>query len=259
MGDHSEASDPGAVARYYDRLAAVYGDGEFFGARRAAVLTAIADEIARPRRVLDLGCGNGVFAAEFAARAPAAHVVGMDLSPGMLHAAQRRPHGRADFLQGDAGALPFRSGTFDVVFMSHVLMLVPNMERCVADIATCLAPGGTLIATIGMGAWRSALGGLPETLLRLRSLLGPRKLRTFDDERRASAACHAAGLRPETRRAPFAVSAPALEEWIQIRWLTTFAAPLRTLTRLLLPAVRWRTGGRSVQLAETVLVATNPA
>jgi SAM-dependent methyltransferase len=285
MDERSETSDRRTVARYYDRLAAVYGDGELFGARRAAVLAAIADEIARTRRVLDLGCGNGAFAVEFATRAPNSHVVGMDLSPGMVQAAQRRLHRCADFLRGDASALPFRSGTFDIVFMSHVLMLVPNMERCVADISKCLVPGGQLIATIGMGGWRAALGPaagassitrsllrrgsgqgwslqtaasdrLLATLLRLRSLFGARNLRTFDDERRAGAACRAAGLEPEMRRAPFCVGGHALEEWIQIRWLTTFPAPLRLLARLLLPAVRWRVAGRTVQLAETVLIAT---
>ncbi len=256
MGDPSTASDRENVARYYDRLAANYGDGEFSGARRAAVLTAIADTIACPRRVLDLGCGNGAFAVEFAARIPDAHVVGMDLSPHMLRVATRRRIGHADFLRGDAGALPFGPGTFDLVFMSHVLMLVPNMERCVAGIAQCLVPGGYFVATIGIGAWRHLLGPLPQALLQIRSFFEPRTLRTFDDETRAGAACTAAGLQPEIRRAPFAVGWSALEEWIRIRWLTSLAAPLRRIAGLLLPAMRWRATGRTVELAETVLVAT---
>ncbi len=78
----------------------------------------------------------------------------------------------------------------------------------------------------------------------------------FFGARRASAACSAAGLRPETRPAAFCVDWPALEEWIHIRWLTTFAAPQRILARMLLPALRRRAAGRSVQLEETVLVAT---
>jgi ubiquinone/menaquinone biosynthesis C-methylase UbiE len=45
----------------------------------------------------------------------------------------------------DACALPFRRGSFDLVFMSHVLLLVPDIERCIAEISQCLAAGGKLV------------------------------------------------------------------------------------------------------------------
>ena len=80
-----------AVMAYYDRLAPVYGDGEYFRARRAAVLTALSAEIAGVRAVLDLGCGNGAYLTElFRARNAAARPVGVDLSPHMLQATRQR-------------------------------------------------------------------------------------------------------------------------------------------------------------------------
>jgi SAM-dependent methyltransferase len=246
------------VAAYFDRLAPVYGDGAFFAARRAAVLAEIAGDLARVRRVLDLGCGNGASGSEFVTRAPAAVVVGVDLSPRMLAVARRRLGSRVHLLEADACALPFRPGSFDLVFMSHVLLLVPDIERCIAEVSHCLAAGGTLAATVGAGGWRSALGGfLPcKPILRLAARATACRLRAANDEDRAGAACYAAGLQPELRRAPFSADWPALEEWIRLRWLTALDEPLRTLLRLCVAAMRRRGAGRTLRLAETVLIAT---
>ena len=125
-----------AVAAYYDRLAPSYGEGELFAARRAAVLTAIAAEVENARAILDLGCGNGTYLAEFAVRVPAALVVGADLSPAMLSAARARIGAPTTVVRTDAIALPFRSARFDLVFMSHVLQLVHDVGRCIAEVAS---------------------------------------------------------------------------------------------------------------------------
>lgn len=254
------AADRERVAAYYNRLAPVYGDGQFFAARRASVLAAMADELAMAQRLLDLGCGNGAFGIELAERSPRTLIVGADLSRGMLHEARQRLGQQVPLVEADACALPFRSGTFDLIFMSHVLLLVPDIERCVAEIARGLAPGGTLVATVGAGGWRAALGafGFSEGLLRLATRLGARHLPTSDDTTRANAACRAAGLHPESRRAPFSVTWPALEEWIRIRWLTTLDEPFRSVVRLWLSATHRRHKSRTLSLDETVLVATKP-
>jgi ubiquinone/menaquinone biosynthesis C-methylase UbiE len=248
-----------AVATYYDRLAPVYGDGEFFRLRRAAVLMAIAAELDGARAVLDLGCGNGAYLGAFAARAARARVTGAELSPDMLAAARRRLGERVALVRADATALPFGSGSFDLVFMSHVLMLVGDIETCVAEIACTLAPGGRLVATVGTGHWRELVRqwlGLQEARA-LESLFASsgRVRAAADDAARGAAACAQVGLQPEWRRAPFTVTWPAVEEWVRIRWLTIADDAGRALAEQWLAEVRPRTAGRTLELAETLLVA----
>jgi ubiquinone/menaquinone biosynthesis C-methylase UbiE len=249
------------MAAYYDRLAAVYGDGEVFAARRAAVLSAVAAELTGARAVLDLGCGNGTYAAEFCARAPAARVVGADLSPEMLQAARRRLGERSLLVRGDATALPFRAACFDLVFMSHVLQLVDDIERCVADIATCLASGGLWITTVGVSGWRETVGRLlgAEALQELAALVAStRSHAPTDDQPRVAAACARAGLQPAWRSASFSVTWPALEEWLRIRWLTILDEAARVRVEAWLEQPRPRSAGLTASIAETLLVARKP-
>jgi len=251
---------PSVVAAYYDRLAPVYGEGELFGARRAAVLEAIALEVSSARRVLDLGCGNGAFSMELTARAPAATVVGADLSPEMLHVAQRRCAGRVPVARADAAVLPFRSAAFDLVFMSHVLMLIADLDGCLAEIVRCLTPTGRLAATVGAGHWRSALHEvLTETeVSELETLFGARGATRWDDGPRVATACEAAGLRVEWRTAPFSATWSAMEDWVRIRWLTIFDESMRARAESWLAQVRPRAASATLHLSETVLVACRP-
>lgn len=100
------------------------------------------------RRVLDVGCGNGGWLARFeswgVARGDSA---GLDLVPDRAAAAAARAPG-ADIRTGDAAALPWPDGGFDVVFQSMVFssILDPGKRSEVAaEIARVLAPGGVLL------------------------------------------------------------------------------------------------------------------
>jgi SAM-dependent methyltransferase len=253
-----EANRQHVVAAYYDQLAPVYGEGEYFRARRVAVLVAIDAEVEAARAVLDLGCGNGAYAAEFASRAPAARVVGADLSPDMLHAAQRRLRERLLPVRGDATALPFRAGSFDLVFMSHVLLLVSDIERCVAEVARSLLPGGRLVATVGTSRWRDMVRQFlgTEEWQDMEALFASSGLRAAaDDQARVAAACTRVGLRPEWRRAPFSVAWPAVVEWMRIRWLTIADETQRVQAERWLAQVGPRAAELTLEFSETLLVA----
>ena len=246
------------MAAYYDRLAPVYGEGVVFAARRAAVLAAITGELASARAVLDLGCGNGTYSAEFVARVPTALVLGADLSAEMLSAARRRVGSRLPVVQANAAALPFHPASFDVVFMSHVLQLMDDIERCVAEVATCLAPGGRWITTVGVSGWREGVQRVlgPQALQELAALVASmRSHAATDDETRVVAACAGVGLQPTWRSAPFSVTWAAVEEWIQIRWLTVADEAQRARAESWLAQVRPRTTGLSFSIAETLLIA----
>ncbi len=81
--------------------------------------------------VLDVGCGTGALALHLAAEGH--RVEGIDLSYDAVRAATQRAQahglaGRCSFHQGSATALPFASGTFDVVVVQAVLTTVSRPE-----------------------------------------------------------------------------------------------------------------------------------
>ncbi|MDQ3368146.1 MAG: bifunctional 2-polyprenyl-6-hydroxyphenol methylase/3-demethylubiquinol 3-O-methyltransferase UbiG, partial [Myxococcota bacterium] len=108
----------------------------------------IAAELARgfggrPCRVLDLGCGAGLLANDLAARGH--RVVGLDATGENLAIARLRdPTGSVAYLRGDATALPFAPGSFDVVCAMDLLEHVEEPARLVAEASRVLAPDGLL-------------------------------------------------------------------------------------------------------------------
>jgi 2-polyprenyl-6-hydroxyphenyl methylase / 3-demethylubiquinone-9 3-methyltransferase len=106
----------------------------------------IADMIARelgpgPARVLDLGCGAGFLANDLAARGLA--VTGLDdTTENLAIAAAYDRTGTVAYVRGDARALPFADGSFDVVCAMDLLEHVEEPAHVVAEAARVLAPGG---------------------------------------------------------------------------------------------------------------------
>lgn len=100
------------VVDYFDRLAQVHGEGEYYRTRRAAVIAAIAPELGRARSILDLGCGSGLYPAEFRKIAVRSRIVACDLSFKMLTAARQRGLRDIPLVQCDVSAIPFSSGVW---------------------------------------------------------------------------------------------------------------------------------------------------
>jgi ubiquinone/menaquinone biosynthesis C-methylase UbiE len=105
--------------------------------------------VAQPRRVLDLGTGTGVVALALAERYPEAHVVGIDLSPGMIEEARGKVppelESRVSFEVGDASALVCSDGEFDLVVLSNMIPFADELARITAA-------GGTLVLSFSRGA-----------------------------------------------------------------------------------------------------------
>ena len=90
-------------------------------------------------RVLDVACGRGGVAAAAVDRG--AQAVGVDLAEGMVRAAREAKPG-IEFQTADAEALPFPDATFGAAVGAFVLNHVPHPERCAAEAARVVAPGG---------------------------------------------------------------------------------------------------------------------
>ncbi|MFB7571930.1 class I SAM-dependent methyltransferase [Streptomyces sp. NPDC056165] len=111
----------------------------------------LSDRVAGARRVLDLGCGDGVLL-DLLARTEGRRLAGVDLSPEALALARRRPSLRATALaQARAQRLPFPDGAFDACVCHMALMLMGDVDRVAAETARVLSPGGVLACVVGGG------------------------------------------------------------------------------------------------------------
>lgn len=118
---------------------------------------------------LDVGCGNGAFTQALIARCAPARVYGIDPSvPQLTHARARLAGDAAQFLAGDAMALPFPAASVDALVMPLVIFFVPDPARGVAEMARVGRPG----ALVSAYAWDLPGGGFPYHMLqaRLRAL-----------------------------------------------------------------------------------------
>lgn len=144
------------LARMFDRIAAHWDEATGPG-RMVAFEAALERVPAEPRRALDLGTGTGDGAIAIARRWPAAEVLGIDVSPGMVAEARRKaPELR--FEVGDASRVEAPDGAFDLVAMNNVIPFFDELGRIVA-------PGGHLLVAFSRGA-DTPIYVRPRTLLR---------------------------------------------------------------------------------------------
>ena len=137
-----------AVQKSYARWAPVYD--KTFGAvtnvgRRRAV-----DYInTRHGTVLEVGVGTGMSLPHYNS---AAAVTGIDFSAEMLGKARAKVRERGlsqvkDLIEMDARALTFADDSFDTVTAMHIMSVVPEPERVVAEMARVCRPGGRVLIT----------------------------------------------------------------------------------------------------------------
>ena len=102
------------------------------------------------QRLLDVGCGAGQLAI------PAARMgleaTGVDIAANLVAAARERAKAEglsAQFDEGDAEALPYEDGSFDIVASIFGAMFAPRPERVAAELRRVCRPGGRIL----MGNW----------------------------------------------------------------------------------------------------------
>jgi len=124
-----------------------------FGPSHRAIIAKIKDRWdENPIRVLDVGCGTGIFAERILEALPNAQVVGIDLVEGMLTKGLERwkRHDQGVFaVQADSERLPFDRATFDVVTCANSFHHYPNQKRAVAEMKRVLRPNGRLLLIDG--------------------------------------------------------------------------------------------------------------
>jgi malonyl-CoA O-methyltransferase len=169
-----------AVAQSFGARAASYDQNADLQRTVAERLARLLPQLASPR-VLELGCGTGLFSRHLLARYPDGTFLLTDLAPSMVEQCRRNLAGshkqRVSFDIMDA-ARPTADGPFDLIAMSMTLHWLADPAAALTTLRQLLAPGGVLIyATIGgksFPEWRDALDrqGLPVGLLDIPDLHG---------------------------------------------------------------------------------------
>jgi SAM-dependent methyltransferase len=108
---------------------------------REILFAAVRD--AQPRRILEVGCGEGELA-ERMSRELDAEVVALDQSERMVEISAARG---IDARLGDVQSLDFDDGSFDCAVAAWMLFHVADLDRALEELARVLRPGGTLVAT----------------------------------------------------------------------------------------------------------------
>ncbi len=98
--------------------------------------------------VLDVGCGTGAFLRRLATPGRAAPLAGIDSSPAAVAALDEVPGVEARL--GDATALPWPGGTFDVVTARHMLYHVGDPVAAIREARRVLRPGGRFAAVVNV-------------------------------------------------------------------------------------------------------------
>lgn len=98
-------------------------------------------------RVVEIGCGAGRLTKHMAA--DFAHVLGVDVSDGMLEVARSHiPEPNVELRLGDGATLPVETATVDGVFSTHVFQHLESLALARANFseaARVLKPGGTMM------------------------------------------------------------------------------------------------------------------
>lgn len=95
------------------------------------------------RRVLDVGCGAGIFAGELAQRVETVDAI--DRSPEMIESAQANTPGNVRCILGDVASVRLPSDEYDAVFSISALHHM-DLQIVLPRLAACLRPGGVLAA-----------------------------------------------------------------------------------------------------------------
>ncbi|MCU0822135.1 MAG: methyltransferase domain-containing protein [Spirochaetes bacterium] len=100
--------------------------------------------------ILDLACGSGLHARQYAKNFPESTVVGLDLSLNMLKYASAKAkyeliHNLA-LIRGSALDIPFPDNYFDAVTCCFALHMFPDRGRAIAEVGRVLKSGGRFVA-----------------------------------------------------------------------------------------------------------------
>jgi ubiquinone/menaquinone biosynthesis C-methylase UbiE len=138
--------DKRKVIKCYDVTAEMY-DERYAQEQQRKYKKALQKVYITGEKVLDVGCGSGLFFKEVAAQAD--EVIGVDVSLKLLHKAKEQGNAFSNVavLQADVDYLPFRDGVFSVVFAFTVFQNVPKPALTLNELKRVVKKGDKVVVT----------------------------------------------------------------------------------------------------------------
>ena len=135
MADTAAAQNFSSIAGDYDRHATVQA--------QAARNLLDFNPTLEPCRILEPGCGTGLYTALLANRYPNAAITAVDVSHEMLEVArQKLEEDRISFASGDAEAQP--ENTYDLITSNATFQWFTDLASTIKQYRNALRPGGAL-------------------------------------------------------------------------------------------------------------------
>jgi demethylmenaquinone methyltransferase/2-methoxy-6-polyprenyl-1,4-benzoquinol methylase len=129
----------------YDRLAEILSFNQN-GQWRSSMVSHMPHEAGV---ILDVAAGTAGVTLALARHAPAARIVGLDLTPAMLLEGARRVRSagvasRVGLVVGNGSRLPLPDRSVDALTFTYLLRYVPDPAATLAELARVLKPGGVM-------------------------------------------------------------------------------------------------------------------
>lgn len=163
--------DVHGLRRAFDRASGMYDKAAVLQTKvRTELLERLKYVKLKPAVVLDAGCGTGHATRALKRHFRGAHVIALDVAPGMLHETARRQgwFNRFSLVCSDAARLPFADGSIDLIFSNLMLQWCNDLDAAFAEFRRVLKPHGLItFTTFG-----------PDTLKELRTAWGAADQRT---------------------------------------------------------------------------------
>jgi ubiquinone/menaquinone biosynthesis C-methylase UbiE len=147
-----------------------------------AIFDAIVDAIERApsdvrpfHSVLDVACGTGFVTRRLVGRA--ARVVGADVNPAMVRAAEKLCPPGIEWVIAPAESMPFTAGEFAAVVCQQGAQFFPDMAAGFQEMRRVLRPGGRLAATVWAPMDRNAF--MEAQALAMRAVCGDAQTASF--------------------------------------------------------------------------------
>ena len=162
-----------AVENSYARWAPIY-DNTFGAITNVGRRRTVAYISEQGGKVLEVGVGTGLSLEHYSGET---RVTGIDFSKDMLRKARakvalmRLRHVEA-LRQMDARSLEFADNSFDIVVAMHVLSVVPEPRKVMAEIARVCRPGGKVVITNHFARNKGVLGAVANFASPFANLLG---------------------------------------------------------------------------------------
>lgn len=151
---YGEGSKQEQIRRMFDKIAPSYdrlNHALSLGIDRRWRRTAVdALGIHQPQQILDIATGTGDFALLLAKRIKPQHIVGADISEGMMAVGREKVQEEGlqnviSFQYEDCMQLSFPDGSFDAVTSSYGVRNFQNLDKGLQEMQRVLRPGGHLL------------------------------------------------------------------------------------------------------------------